>query len=177
MFQEIFNRYGIRSRKKQLSLIKGYLANTSYRGKWLDGIWQGFVGGDGRIDDSCLSLAIADYLVLKGMPFRTAHNFVSEMNDKMSKQGKHYYDLSLKDFKKYSGLFEEDVFSIASIPGSMDKKNWKELEKRFSKEYGENKKTEELDYIPHNHYQIRHRNITLFKKITRLRRRRRGHSF
>lgn len=101
-----------------------------YRGKPVNCMWQGFIDDKGKINDRCLASAVCDYLTIKGMPFRKSHEIVSRMSLWLEKHSKYFYDLSLKDYRKFSRLFEEDVYSIASIPGSMDKQNWKKLERK-----------------------------------------------
>lgn len=53
---------------------------------------------------------LADYLVKKGMPFRTAHGVVGEVVLYCIKEDKAIEDLSLKELKEFSNLIEEDVY-------------------------------------------------------------------
>ena len=59
-----------------------------------------------------LATDIADYLVDKGMPFREAHTVVAELSEHAASEGKHFDDLSLDAYKRFSELFELDVFEI-----------------------------------------------------------------
>ena len=52
---------------------------------------------------------VADYLTKKGMPFRQAHEVVGHLVLLCDKRGCNLDDLSLKDFKAESELFEEDI--------------------------------------------------------------------
>ncbi|MBE6063718.1 MAG: argininosuccinate lyase [Clostridium butyricum] len=58
---------------------------------------------------------LADYLVKKGMPFRIAHGVVGEIVLECIKQNKMIEDLSLPELKKFSELFEEDVYHAINL--------------------------------------------------------------
>ncbi len=58
---------------------------------------------------------LADYLVKKGMPFRTAYKIVGQTVAEAIEQGVVLDDLSLKTLKKFSPLFEEDVYQEISL--------------------------------------------------------------
>lgn len=66
---------------------------------------------------------LADYLVKKGMAFRDAYNIVGELVAKAESENKYFTDLSLKDFKTCSDLFEEDILSELSPEACVDKRN------------------------------------------------------
>lgn len=53
---------------------------------------------------------LADYLVKKGMPFRTAHGVVGEVVLYCINENKAIEDLSLDELKKFSSLIDEDVY-------------------------------------------------------------------
>ena len=53
---------------------------------------------------------LADYLVKKGMPFRTAHGVVGEVVLYCINENKAIEDLSLDELKKFSPLIDEDVY-------------------------------------------------------------------
>jgi argininosuccinate lyase len=55
---------------------------------------------------------IADYLVMKGIPFREAHRIVGNLIAYAISQGKNLSELNLEEFKVFSELFEEDVFEL-----------------------------------------------------------------
>ena len=46
------------------------------------------------------------------MPFRTAHETVGRLVSYAIKKGKTFNELSLSEYKGFSPLFEEDVYSI-----------------------------------------------------------------
>ena len=58
---------------------------------------------------------IADYLVNKGLPFREAHRVSGEIVKYLVKNEQIYSNLSLKDFKHFSNLFEQDVFHCLDL--------------------------------------------------------------
>ncbi len=69
-----------------------------------------------------LATDLADYLVKKGKPFRTAHGIVAKLVSYAEENGKSLGDLSLTDYQRFSPLFTEDVHSI-TIETSMAAKD------------------------------------------------------
>jgi argininosuccinate lyase len=59
-----------------------------------------------------LATDIADYLVKKGLPFREAHSVVSRLVAYAVEENKELHALGLKEFKKFSGLFDRTVYDI-----------------------------------------------------------------
>ena len=59
-----------------------------------------------------LATDLADYLVKKGEPFRTAHDIVGRLVSYAMEKGKSFGNLSLAEYKGFSLLFGEDVYSI-----------------------------------------------------------------
>ncbi|WP_339226326.1 argininosuccinate lyase [Oceanobacillus sp. FSL K6-2867] len=55
---------------------------------------------------------LADYLVEKGMPFRESHTVVGQVVLNCIQNGKYLLDLSVEEFKSFSGLIEEDIFDV-----------------------------------------------------------------
>jgi len=61
-----------------------------------------------------LATDLADYLVGKGEPFRSAHNIVGKLVSYAAQKGKALHELSLAEYKQFSPLFGEDVRSITT---------------------------------------------------------------
>jgi len=59
-----------------------------------------------------LATDLADYLVKKGAPFRTAHDIVARLVSHAADNGKPFSELRLDEYKQFSPLFADDVFSI-----------------------------------------------------------------
>ena len=59
-----------------------------------------------------LATDLADYLVKKGEAFRTAHEIVAKLVSYAVEKAKSFSELSLVEYKDFSPLFSEDVFSI-----------------------------------------------------------------
>jgi len=59
-----------------------------------------------------LATDLADYLVKKGEAFRTAHDIVGRLVSYAVGKGKSFGELSLAEYKDFSPLFGEDVYSI-----------------------------------------------------------------
>ncbi|HUF22614.1 MAG TPA: argininosuccinate lyase [Vicinamibacterales bacterium] len=70
-----------------------------------------FNAGAARAAASGLLLAteVADYLVSKGMPFRSAHEVVGGIVRDLAAKGEDFSSLSPADWKAYDALFDEDV--------------------------------------------------------------------
>ncbi|MBI4187890.1 MAG: argininosuccinate lyase [Chloroflexi bacterium] len=59
-----------------------------------------------------LATDLADYLVKKGAPFRTAYDIVARLVSYASEKGKSFGELKLTEYKKFSPLFGNDVRSV-----------------------------------------------------------------
>jgi len=59
-----------------------------------------------------LATDLADYLVKKGEAFRAAHEAVAKLVSSAIEQNKPLGNLTLTEYKKFSKLFEKDIFSI-----------------------------------------------------------------
>ncbi len=59
-----------------------------------------------------LATDVADYLVKKGETFRSAHEAVGKLVGYASEQGLPLRKIPLGEYKRFSSLFDEDVFSI-----------------------------------------------------------------
>jgi argininosuccinate lyase len=59
-----------------------------------------------------LATDIADYLVKKGEPFRSAHEKTARMVRYSIEKGKTFDQLTIKEYQKFSSLFEKDVYNI-----------------------------------------------------------------
>lgn len=63
-------------------------------------------------DSFMLATDLADYLVHKGEPFRSAHGIVSSLTRESLAQGKNLSQLTLEEYRTFSTKFDEDVYSI-----------------------------------------------------------------
>jgi argininosuccinate lyase len=59
-----------------------------------------------------LATDVADYLVKKGAAFRSAHEIVGKLVNYAAGKHKTLAELNIKEYKKYSSLFEADVLAI-----------------------------------------------------------------
>jgi argininosuccinate lyase len=69
-----------------------------------------------------LATDIADYLVGKGLTFREAHKIVGELVQYAVGKNKGFQDLTLKEYRKLSPLFSEEVYRI-TIDASVAARN------------------------------------------------------
>ena len=58
---------------------------------------------------------IADYLVKRNIPFRTAHEITGKLVLYAEQKGKKLLDLSLLEFKKFSEIFDNDIYAAIDI--------------------------------------------------------------
>ena len=65
---------------------------------------------------------LADYLVKKGLPFRTAYKISGEIVAQCIKENKILETLTLEEYKKHSNLFEEDLYSEISLEACVAKR-------------------------------------------------------
>lgn len=63
---------------------------------------------------------LADYLVMKNVPFREAHGVVGRAVAHCIEKGCELEDLSLEDLKQFSPYIEDDVFGVLSVEGSVN---------------------------------------------------------
>ena len=58
---------------------------------------------------------LADYLVRKGLPFRTAYKIVGQIVSECIKCGEVLDSMKIDDYKKYSELFDDDLYDAISL--------------------------------------------------------------
>ncbi len=69
-----------------------------------------------------LATDLADYLVKKGESFRNAHGVVGRLVSHCAKEGKTFPELPLDEYRRFSPLFDEDVFKI-TVATSIDSRD------------------------------------------------------
>ena len=69
-----------------------------------------------------LATDLADYLVSKGVPFREAHGVISNLSDYASNLDKMFGEISLEEYRKFSPIFEEDVYEV-TVESSINARN------------------------------------------------------
>ncbi len=65
---------------------------------------------------------LADYMVKKGMPFRTAYKISGSIVGDCIKNGKVLEDLTIEEYKQYDNIFENDVFQAINLDNCMNKR-------------------------------------------------------
>lgn len=65
---------------------------------------------------------LADYLVKKGVPFRSAYKTVGRAVGKCVAENRFLEDLSLAEFKAFDSLFEEDLYREISLETCVEKR-------------------------------------------------------
>ena len=69
-----------------------------------------------------LATELADYLVLKGIPFRKAHHITGEIVLYAEKNNKKLEELTLEEFKKFAEVIEEDVYKWLTIENAIKRR-------------------------------------------------------
>lgn len=67
-----------------------------------------------------LATDLADYLVLRGVPFRSSHEVVGRLVRRAEDRGVPLSDLDLADFQSESEVFEEDVYGVFDWEASVE---------------------------------------------------------
>ena len=70
-----------------------------------------------------LATDLADYLVIKGLPFRHAHRVVGEMVRYCQEKGKELEQLSLSEMQRFSPLIEEDVKKVLDVKAAVARRS------------------------------------------------------
>jgi len=66
---------------------------------------------------------LADYLVVKGMPFRDAHEVVGKSVAYGIAENKDLSDMSLSELQQFSDTIDADVFDVLTLEGSVAARN------------------------------------------------------
>ena len=66
---------------------------------------------------------LADYLVRRGVPFRTAHELTGQIVLFAVSQNRELHELDLTELKNFASEIEDDVFDALSLEATLDSKN------------------------------------------------------
>ncbi|MCL2833640.1 MAG: argininosuccinate lyase [Treponema sp.] len=66
---------------------------------------------------------VADWLVKKGLPFREAHRITGELVLYAIEKKTGIEELTIEEFKKFSGLFDESIYSSISVEACAEARN------------------------------------------------------
>ena len=66
---------------------------------------------------------LADYLTVKGVPFREAHLISGRLVAYALENNKELQDLSLTEFKKFNDLIEDDLFEFLKVESMIKRRN------------------------------------------------------
>ncbi len=92
-----------------IGMIQGFKANTD---NMLAAAKKGFIN----------ATDLADYLVKKGMPFRSAYKICGQIVAACIASGKVLETLELSEYKKFSELFESDLYSEIDLKNCVEKR-------------------------------------------------------
>lgn len=66
---------------------------------------------------------LADYLVVKGVPFREAHEIVGKAVRYGIEQSKDLAEMSIDELQQFSNIIDVDVFEVLTLEGSLSARN------------------------------------------------------
>jgi argininosuccinate lyase len=92
-----------------IGMIRGFKANTE---NMLAAAKKGFIN----------ATDLADYLVKKGMPFRSAYKICGQIVAACIASGKVLETLELSEYKKFSDLFCDDLYSEIDLKNCVEKR-------------------------------------------------------
>ena len=75
------------------------------------------------IHPAVLATDLADYLVIKGVPFRSAHEAVGKAVRLAEEKGESLFTLTLADYQSIHPSFGEDLFGALSLEASVNRRN------------------------------------------------------
>ncbi len=75
------------------------------------------------IHPAVLATDLADYLVIKGVPFRSAHEAVGKAVRLAEEKGESLFTLTLADYQSIHPSFGEDLFGALSLESSVNRRN------------------------------------------------------
>ncbi|MCS7232860.1 MAG: argininosuccinate lyase [Synergistetes bacterium] len=75
------------------------------------------------LDEFLLSTDLADYLVLKGLPFRKAHEIIGSIVRYAIDEGKKLSQLTLEEYKRFSELFDEGLYKFLDFSFSVKRRD------------------------------------------------------
>jgi argininosuccinate lyase len=73
-------------------------------------------------DPALLATDLADYLVLRGLPFRQAHEAIGGLVAYSQEQKRGLPELSLEEFCRFSDRFESDLYEVFQLDAAMNKR-------------------------------------------------------
>jgi argininosuccinate lyase len=73
-------------------------------------------------DPTLLATDLADYLVLRGLPFRKAHEAIGGLVAYSQKEQRALPALSLEEYRRFSDRFEADVYQVFRLDSAMTKR-------------------------------------------------------
>ncbi|MDX1646647.1 MAG: argininosuccinate lyase [Longimicrobiales bacterium] len=93
-----------------LPALAGALATAELRPERMEAV----------MDTQILATDLADYLVLRGVPFRRSHEIVGRLVRRAEERRRPLAELSLADFRAESDVFDEDVFGVFDWTASVE---------------------------------------------------------
>ena len=73
-------------------------------------------------EGTMLATELADYLVVKGVPFREAHSIAGRVVRSSIERRRNLQDLTLDDLQEFSKRFDKDVLSFLTVHAAVEKK-------------------------------------------------------
>jgi len=103
----------VRTLSACLRIMNGVIEGVAFEVSWMKG----------EINDFVYATDVADYLTLKGMPFRHAHEVAGRLVKWAVEKGIPFSDIPYAVFREHSDLFDEDVTGRFNLAHSTDRRN------------------------------------------------------
>jgi argininosuccinate lyase len=96
--------------------------------KILAKLWQHVSVNKERMEEMAaagytLATDVAEYLVLKGVPFRLAHQIVGKIVRYCLEEGKELESLTLDELRGFSKVIDEKIYTVLDLKHSVDSRN------------------------------------------------------
>jgi len=73
-------------------------------------------------DEMLMATDVADYLVIKGVPFREAHRIVGRIVREVQKQRGSFSSMNIDDWRRHSDRFDDDVLELFDVERGLRRK-------------------------------------------------------
>jgi argininosuccinate lyase len=96
--------------------------------KILASLWENIRVNKERMEEMAaagytLATDVAEYLVLKGVPFRLAHQTVGKMVRYCLEEGKELESLTPEEFRRFSKVIDDNIYTVLDLKHSVDSRN------------------------------------------------------
>jgi len=96
-----------------LEIMNGMISSAEFNNERFEEVLKG---------DFFLATDLADWLVLKGIPFREAHNIVGIVVSKLENENRNFSSVTLEDLKSINVIFDGSALKCLVVSSALEKK-------------------------------------------------------